>query len=398
MKKIVLFANTAWYLYNFRLPLAHALVERGWHVILIAPKDRYIASLRDQGFTVIELRMNRRSLNPLQELALILRLSHLLKGLKPNVIFNFTIKCVVHGSIAARLAGLHRRVNTVAGMGSVFSSRHWAMKLLKPAVRFLMKHSLAGRHSHCIVQNPDDQTFFLNNGIISPGQLHLIKGSGVDGSRFQPSASWLARQSHTPTPTSPYPSCSGNKRVLFASRLLRSKGIDYFIGAAKQLGEAYEFCIAGQPDPGNPESLQQEDLDQLCHTNITLLGHIEDMAPLLRSVDLVVLPSMYGEGVPRILVEAAATGLPLIAFDTAGCREIVVDGRNGYLVKPGNQQALNQAIQSIFSSQQHYQTLATNSRRHFLSQFEQCSVIAATINIIDLTAADNKIPATSASN
>jgi len=132
MKKIVLFANTAWYLYNFRLPLALTLVKHGWDVVLIAPHDKYVAELRSKGFTVIELNMERRSLNPLQEMTLVLQLRQLLTELKPDVIFNFTVKCVVLGSFAARLAGVRRRINAVAGLGSVFSSDTLSMKLLKP--------------------------------------------------------------------------------------------------------------------------------------------------------------------------------------------------------------------------------------------------------------------------
>ena len=390
MKKIVLFANTAWYLYNFRLPLALTLVKHGWDVVLIAPHDKYVAELRSKGFTVIELNMERRSLNPLQEMTLVLQLRQLLTELKPDVIFNFTVKCVVLGSFAARLAGVRRRINAVAGLGSVFSSDTLSMKLLKPFVRALLTLSLAGKNARCIVQNPDDQALFLRHHITSPDHLHLIKGSGVDGDRFRPVVS--APCSHV------FNAHSATKpRILFASRLLKSKGVGYFINAAGQMGERYEFCIAGQPDPGNPESLQQQDLDQLGNRNITLLGHVDDMAALLQSMDLVVLPSLYGEGVPRILVEAAASGLPAIAFDAPGCREIIQDGHNGYLVEPGNQQALNTAIASAFTSSDHYQAMASASREHFLSQFEQQTVISATISTINLSEHDSQPlhPATS---
>ncbi|RLU01156.1 glycosyltransferase family 4 protein [Ketobacter sp.] len=377
MKKIILFSNTAWYLYNFRLPLAQTLQQQGWQVVLVAPHDPYADRLVELGFAFIELNLQRRSLNPIQEFLLLTELYAILNDEKPHVIMNFTVKCVVYGSLVAKLAGVKRRVNAVAGLGSVFSGQSMTLTLLRPVVKWLLKASLSGPQAQCIVQNPDDEQLFLDNGIIQRQQVNLIKGSGVDGSRFLPNLSkGMLSQGMNTRPA----------RILFASRLLKSKGIYYFFNAATALGEQFEFLVAGEPDPGNPESVQDSELKQVANTTgIRFLGHVDDMPDLLADVDLVVLPSEYGEGVPRILIEAAASGIPLVAFDMPGCREIVLDGSNGYLVARGNQSALNHAIAKVFSSQEHYKNLAESSRRHFMSEFEQQSVIERTLQVINHT-------------
>ena len=372
MKKIILFSNTAWYLYNFRLPLAEALRAQGWSVVLVAPHDPYADLLADLNFKFIELNMRRRSLNPINEFLLLTELHAVFNDEKPEAILNFTVKCVVYGSLIARLAGIKRRINAVAGLGSVFSGQTITLSLLRPIVKLLLKVSLSGQQTHCIVQNPDDENLFLQNRIISAEKISLIKGSGVDGSKFLPN---LSKTNSVRT-----------KKILFASRLLKSKGIHYYFNAARALGEQYQFMVAGMPDPGNPESVQPDELDQVtATTTIKLLGHVDNMANLLADIDLVILPSEYGEGVPRILIEAAASGIPLIAFDMPGCREIVKDGVNGYLVPRGNQLALNHAISRVFTTDEHYKSLAESSRKHFASEFEQQVVIDRTLAVIDDT-------------
>ena len=371
-RKIILFSNTAWYLYNFRLPLAHALKEQGWKVVLVAPYDTYADHLEDAGFEFIHLNMQRRSINIIREFLLLSDLSAIFKSQRPDAILNFTIKCVIYGSLVAKLVGIRRRINAVAGLGSVFSAQTMTLSLLRPFVKQLLGASLSGGQSRCIVQNPDDADVFLSNDIIDSRQLVLIKGSGVDGEKFSPN---LSKKSDLK-----------RRKILFASRLLKSKGIYFYLDAAAALGEHYDFLVAGEPDPGNPESIQPQELTALSsQSGVVLLGHVLDMHNLLGDIDLVVLPSEYGEGVPRILIEAAASGIPLIAFDMPGCREIVRHGENGYLVPKGSQHDLNLAIKRVFSSDSHYQVLAENSRKHFVSQFEQSDVIQKTLNVIDST-------------
>jgi len=368
-RKVLLYANTDWYLYNFRQGLMTALREAGLEVVLVAPPGPYGGRLEAQGFRWIPIPMRRTSLNPGTELQLIRRLAAVYRRERPDIVHHFTIKCVVYGSLAARLAGIPVRINAVAGLGTVYSGEDSRNRLLRPLVTRLLRVSLAGKHSHLILQNPDDVSLFRHLRLVSPDRLHLIRGSGVDGSTFR------AR---------PAADGGGPCRILFAARLLRSKGVDNYLRAARRLGAAgvAEFLIAGTPDAGNPDAIGRDYLEACSREGTAqLLGHVDRMQELLESVDILVLPSVYGEGVPRILVEGAACGLPLVAFDVPGSREIVVDGENGFLLPPGDQAALEHAIDRLVRDPGLRARMGRASRRHFETEYDQGTVIRKTLEV-----------------
>ena len=387
MKKIILYSNTGWYLFNFRLALLLALKKQGYEVVLVAPRDKYTSELEARGLRVIAVKMNRRNLNPFSELLLLFSLFTIFKKESPDIVFNFTVKCAVYGSLVAMLLGIRRRVNAVAGLGIVFSSQKRSMLLLRYLVIRLLRISLSGKKSRVILQNPDDVTFFIDRLGITKDRIVLIKGSGVNSVTFSNTvelASWPLKPA----------------KVLFASRLLWDKGIGDFVNAAKELknSEKYQFLIAGESDTGNPNAVSQHQLDEWASTGVvSLLGHIYDMPKLLKEVDLVVLPSVYGEGVPRILIESAASSLPLIAFDVPGSREIVVNHVNGFLVDRHASATLARKIELIFSDNDAYLSMCNASRNHFLKEFEETSVINRTIAVVKSTknaSSCSNIPAT----
>ena len=334
--KVILFANTDWYLYNFRRSLALALRHAGCDVLLISPPGTYGEKLRQLGLRWEPLPMERRSLNPMRELALLWYLIRLIRREQPTLVHGFTIKCAVYGSLAARLAGVPIRVNAVAGMGYVFTSDQLKARVLRPVVRGLLRLALGGEQARLILQNSDDVALFTQAGLVDPEHIRLIRGSGVDCARFAdvPRAA----------------SNDGSLRVLLASRLLWDKGIEEFIGALRQLrdqGRPIDALLAGMPDPGNPAAVPESTIQGWVEEGlVTWLGHVDDMNRLLGSVHVVVLPS-YREGLPRTLVEAAACGLPLITTDVPGCREVVRDGVDGLLVPVKNSDALAAAIRRL---------------------------------------------------
>ena len=183
--KIILFANSDWYLYNFRRSLAAALKDAGHEVLLVSPSGPYGEKLRAWGFHWTPAPMRRESLDPFRELALLFWLLRLLRAEKPQLVHGFTIKCAVYGGLAARLAG-SARVNSVTGMGYVFISDAPKAKLLRPVVRALMRFALGGERARLILQNPDDVRLFEQKGIVPRAQIRLISGSGVDCTRFLP--------------------------------------------------------------------------------------------------------------------------------------------------------------------------------------------------------------------
>ena len=363
--KILFFANTEWYLYNFRLPLARYLRDQGHEVVMLSPPGPYVAKLQAAGFRTLSVPMQRRSLNPLRELALLNHIRRLYIQERPDLVHHFTLKCVILGALAARLAGIAACVNSVDGMGYIFTSTDLLARLLRPPVCILLRLALNSRYSRLIVQNPDDQREFLTQRLIHPEHIRLIRGAGVDTERFQP----------RPRPPGPF-------RVLLAARLLWDKGVGEYAEAARLLHSAglpIELRLAGAPDPGNPASVPPDTLaDWQRQGLLTLLGHVDDMPTLLAETDIVALPTSYREGVPCSLLEAAACGLPIITTDGIGCREVVDPGVNGLLIPPRDPTALTIAIRQLYDDHAARQRMGQAGRAKVLAEFDERIVFEQT--------------------
>ena len=367
--KIVLFANTEWYLYNFRRSLALALRDAGHDVLLISPDGPYGEKLRALGLRWQSLPMDRRSLNPLREARLLWHLVRLLRRERPDVVHGFTIKSAVYGSLAARLAGVPARVNAVAGMGYVFISDSAKARLLRPLVRALLKLALGGRNARLILQNPDDVALFEQARLVDPEHIRLIPGSGVDTSRFAPDPARVA---------------GPRLRVLLPARLLWDKGLAEYVRAARLLlgeGRPIDFLLAGDPDPGNPAAVPEAEVREwVAQGWVQWLGHVDDMPALLRSVEIVALPS-YREGLPKGLIEAAASGCALVTTDVPGCREVVTHEVDGLLVPVRDGNALARAIARLQQDPALRTRLAEAGRRNALERFDERIVLQETLAV-----------------
>ena len=369
--KVLLFANTEWYLFNFRLSLACTLRDAGHDVLLVSPPGPYGPKLRELGFRWEPAPMIRRSLNPFRELALINWLRRLIACEQVDLVHGFTIKCAVYGGIAARLERKPARVSAVAGLGHVFISNAPRALVLRPVIRSLFRYALGGERTRLILQNPDDAAMFARSRLVSPSTVRLIPGSGVDCSRFTPAE----RTGHA----------SGKRfRVLLPARLLWDKGIGEYVQAARLMrdrGLPLDFLLAGEPDAGNPASVPEHLIREWANEGLVQwLGHVNDMPQLFRTVDCVVLPS-YREGLPKGLIEAAACALPLVTTDVPGCRDVVTDGVDGLLVPVKNASALADAIEKLHKDAGLRQRLGTAARDKALSHFEERSVVERTLNV-----------------
>lgn len=369
MKKIILFANTDWYLYNFRRSFILALKEKGYDVLLLSPPGDYGPQMLEWGVRWQPLPMDRRSLNPLKELWLLIHLVRLFSQERADLVHGFTIKCAVYGSLGARLAGVRARVNAVAGMGYVFTSRSLKAKWLRPCVRFLLKLALGGKRARLILQNPDDVRLFEEARLIYPKQIRLIPGSGVDLTRFLPRDK---------------PAISEPLRVLLAGRLLWDKGLAEYVDAARSLhaeGRKIRFFLAGTPDSGNPASVPEITVREWeAEGLVEWLGHVSDMPALLASADIVVLPS-YREGLPKTLIEAAACAAPLITTDVPGCREVVTHEVEGLLIPSRDAQALALAIVRLQDDPALMHRLGQAARQKALSEFDEKIVVEKTLAV-----------------
>ncbi|MGO4220341.1 glycosyltransferase family 4 protein [Lysobacter sp. TAF61] len=371
--RIVFFANTDWYLYNFRLSTALQLRAHGAEVVMVSPPGDFGERFQEHGIGWRQLAMDRASLNPLRELHTLRELVGLLRSERPDLLHNFTVKCAVYGAMAARMARIPAVINAVAGMGYVFASDSFKARMLRPIVSTLMRTTLGHGHSRVILQNPDDAQALVDARLVPGDKIRLIRSSGVDTQRFQPT-----------------PRDDGRRtlRVLLAARLLREKGVAEFAEASRLLrqgGRDIEFLLAGTPDPGNPHSITAEEAQAWQDEGLLRwLGHVEDMPALLATVDVMALPSYYREGVPRCLIEGAAAGLALITTDLPGCREVVTDhGSDGLRVPARDAQSLADLLAQLDDDRELLATLGANARERALRQFDERIVIRRTLDVYE---------------
>ncbi|GGA42764.1 glycosyltransferase family 4 protein [Dyella nitratireducens] len=376
--KLIFFANTDWYLYNFCVSTAVRLRKDGHEVVMLSPPGPFGDRFAAHGFRWIQLSMDRASLNPLREAATLSRLVAILRKEQPDLLHNYTMKCVVYGALTARIARVPAVVNAVAGMGYVFTSDALKARMLRPLVKTLMRMTLNDHRSLLILQNPDDVMAFTDADLILPDRIRLIRGTGVDTMVFQPAVPPLHRD--------------GRLRVLLAARLLWEKGIQEFADAAallRQWGHDVECLLAGSPDPGNPHSVPQEQVRQWVDQGlIRWLGHVDDMPGLLNTVHVMVLPSYYREGVPKSLLEGAASGLALITTDRPGCREVVSkDGVDGLHAEAQSALSLAKCIARLDGDRGLLEQLSVRARQKVLREFDERAVIQKTIDVYgELTA------------
>jgi glycosyltransferase involved in cell wall biosynthesis len=364
--KIALFANTDWYLAHYRLSLAQALYKRGDEVFFISPAGKYHATLEQAGFRWVEFPLDSKGVNPFVEIATVGRLMQLYRREQPDLIHNFTVKCVLYGSLAARLVGIKRIVNSITGLGYVFTEQGFGAKTMRLIVNTFYRIALPG--SRVIFQNPDDRDIFLREDIVKEADAVVIRGSGVDLTTFT--------ASREP---------DGVPIVILPSRMLWHKGVKEFVDAARLLkeeGVEARFVLVGDSDPLNPASIPNDQLKVWDESGvIEWWGWRDDMQSIFSQTHIVCLPSYYREGVPRALVEALASGRPIVTTDAPGCREVVVDGENGLLVQPRDSIRLAKALRSLIEDPALRQKMGWRSREIAEKDFSVEMVIAKTLGV-----------------
>ena len=368
MKKILLIANTDWYLYRFRLLLAQTLRENGHEVILVSPAGRYVPNIQAEGFKHLCWSVSRQSINPFGEIKSIAKLFNILRQEQPDLVHLHTIKPVIYGSLAARLAKTPFTVRSITGRGYIFLGTDLRARFLRPVIKQIFRFVLQGPHGATIFENETDRQYFITSKMVRPQDTRLIQGVGVDTNFYLP-----------------LKEASGPPMVVLASRLLWDKGIDAFVDAAKILRSktSTRFVLVGEPDPGNPASIPQETIQQWVNDGlIEWWGWQSDMRSIFAACHLVALPSL-AEGVPTVLLEAAASGRAIVTTDAPGCREVVRHGVNGLLVPLRDPQALADAIQTLLENPQLRQEMGLRGREIVEKEFSSEIVIAQTLGVYD---------------
>lgn len=329
-KKIAFVGNSLQTMCNFRLGVMAELVKNGYEVVVIAPKDSDITALKQAQIRLISVEIDCKGMNPLVDINLITTLKNIYKKEQFDFIFHYTIKPVIYGGFAARRAHIPQ-ISVITGLGYTFIRKGWINRVAKCLYRF----SLRGAKEVWFL-NQEDKTLFIEENIVAQYKTRLINGEGVNLDKYK---------SSTVTSSCPF-------TFLFVGRVLWDKGVGEFVEAAKVVKKQHpkvQFKILGQLGANNPACVNSQQMNLWEQTGaIKYLGETNNVYPYIEQAHCIVLPS-YREGISRVLLEAASMEKPLIASNVPGCREIVIDGVDGFLCEPKNTSSLIACMMHMLS-------------------------------------------------
>lgn len=365
-RRILFVVNDTGFFLSHRLNIARAAREAGWAVHVATPLGPAVERVEGEGFMHHALPLSRSGTNPLVELRTLSALFRLFRRLRPTLVHAVTIKPVLYSGLLAPWAGVPALVQAVSGLGHVFIAEGGLAALRRALV--VAAYRVAFRHprSRVIFQNPNDQEALRH--ALRPKKAVLIPGAGVDPDEFAP----------RPEPV-------GEPLVVLASRMLWAKGVGEFVEAAARLRErgiSARFALVGDSDPSNPAAVPERQLRDWADSGVVeWWGRREDMPEVLGRAAVVCLPTFYGEGIPKVLIEAAAAGRAIVATDWPGCREIVRDGDNGLLVRPRDGEALAEALEALLTDPQRRARMGVRGRERVLAGFTSAQVVERTLAV-----------------
>jgi glycosyltransferase involved in cell wall biosynthesis len=358
-KTIVFCCNSLWGLVNFRDRVIAALASDGHRVVLVAHPDVPVDNVARLGAEFVEWKLAPRGINPVREASAVVRLWRIYRRLQPDLAFHFTIKPVIYGAVVTRLARV-RCISVVTGLGYLFLAENWRLRMAKALYRFTL------RRSHEVwFLNADDREFFSSHGLTADVAVRTLPGEGVDVERF-------ARV--------PLPDATTRFVFLMIARLVKDKGVLEFGQAAARVKAADPravFRLLGPSYRANDMSVAPALIDEWSSTGrVEYLGERDDVRPVIAEAHCVVLPS-YREGMPRVLMEAAAMGRPAVATDVPGCRDVIIDGETGILCQARSADALAEAcLHLLAQSRGDTDRMADRAYQSALARFDDRKVIS----------------------
>lgn len=372
-KRILLLASHAPSLIRFRGDLISHLIANDFKVFAAAPdfNDNTINQLKEKGAIPVPFQLQRTGLNPIKDFKSILELKTIIKTNAIDLVFPYTVKPVIYGSMAANMAKVPV-ISLITGLGFAFTGLSAKARLLQRFNETLYKLSIR-KNKYIVFQNRDDYQLFLDRKVISKKQpVAFVSGSGVNLNQF-------SFKEKDP---------KDNVRFLLVARLIKEKGIDLYLKASKGLKEKYpqtEFHLIGAPET-SPTAISEDELNQLHKEGIIIFHGLQrNIDEHLHNTDVFVLPSYYREGLPRTTLEACACGNPIITTDSVGCRESVEEGINGFLIEPQQLEPLVDKMEFFINNPSKIKEMGINSRRYAEKRFDVKIINRNLLNLINDT-------------
>ena len=367
--RILFFITEDWYFWSHRLPIAQGIRNKGFEVLIAAILNKHKERIEKEGFRLIPIGLKRKSKNIIKEINSILEIVRIYRKEKPDIVHHVAIKPILYGSFAARLTGVPYVVNALTGLGFIFIKKGWLASAIRKLIVFIYRLAFLSKNTFAIFQNPEDLKLFVDLHIVKNNRAVLIRGSGVDTAHFL----------NLPEP-------AGIPVITLASRMLWDKGIKELVDATRQLhnnGVKCRTVLVGIPDPDNPASIPKHVLrDWHAEGLVEWWGYRSDMADVFAKSNIVVLPS-YREGLPKVLLEAASCGRSIVATDVPGCREIVRNNINGFLVPPYDPKTLADALKVLIENPELRAKMGARGREIVKAEFSEEIVVKQTMEVYE---------------
>ena len=374
-KRILFLLTEDWFFCSHFLERALAAKNSGYEIFVCAKKNKDKNLIEKYGFKFYEVNFNRKNINPFYELLVLIRIFIIYKKIMPDIVHHIALKPIIYGSIAARINNIKSVINAPVGMGYVFSSDSIKALFLRPIVIFLLKLFLNSHHgkdkkNKVIFENKDDLHYFVNLGAVIPKDAVLIKGAGVKVEKV-----FINYKRNNLVPS-----------VALVGRMLKDKGVYEFVEAAKILKKQNinaKFLLIGDVDHFNSSSIQVEVLKNWHYEGIVdWLGMVNNVDEILKKIDILCLPS-YREGLPKALIEGAAAGLPIVTTNTVGCRDVVEDKVNGFLVPIKDSCKLASSISKLIKDKKLRSKMGYESFKIASAQFSSSIIIPQTLRVYE---------------
>ena len=367
MKNILFIVSEDWYFVSHRLHIAVKAIEKGFTVTLLTRVSKHKNLIESLGIQVLDWSFTRGGGNIFGSVKSIVYIMRAIKHSNSNIIYAVAIKPIIFSSLAARLSGVKNKIFTLGGVGFIFSSNRVLARMIRPVLIKVLRQALKGHKTRLILQNKDDREMFLGYKIIENERIILIRGSGVDTDKFFPRK--LRKNLTT---------------VILPARMLWDKGVREFVSCAQQLkedGVTARFCLVGVVDTQNPESVSVAQLKKWTDQKVVEWWGDQNNMPEIYSRSTIVCFPSYREGLPKSLLEAASSGLPIVAYNVPGCREIVIDGVNGFLIPFKDDNSLRDAILKLIKDQDLCDSMGFLGREIVLKNFSEKIISEQTLSV-----------------